>query len=82
MPPMRTAPCPAYEIGEFKGDSNIPVLAYNLYDAGTTNRASFVKDYVIVDKAGVKVALVGYIPDYSMDIMTAKIGSVRHRPEH
>ena len=64
---------PAYEIGEFKGDSNIPVLAYNLYDAGTTNRASFVKDYVIVDKAGVKVALVGYIPDYSMDIMTAKI---------
>ena len=64
---------PAYEIGEFKGDSNIPVLAYNPYDAGTTNRASFVKDYVIVDKAGVKVALVGYIPDYSMDIMTAKI---------
>lgn len=64
---------PAYEIGEFKGDSHIPVLAYNLYDAGTTNRASFVKDYVIVDKAGVKVALVGYIPDYSMDIMTAKI---------
>ena len=64
---------PAYEIGEFKGDSKIPVLAYNLYDAGTTNRASFVKDYVIVDKAGVKVALVGYIPDYSMDIMTAKI---------
>lgn len=64
---------PAYEIGEFKGDSNIPVLAYNLYDADTTNRASFVKDYVIVDKAGVKVALVGYIPDYSMDIMTAKI---------
>lgn len=63
----------AYEIGEFKGDSNIPVLAYNLYDTGTTNRASFVKDYVIVDKAGVKVALVGYIPDYSMDIMTAKI---------
>ena len=64
---------PAYEIGEFKGDSDIPVLAYNLYDAGTTNRASFVKDYVIVDKAGVKVALVGYIPDYSMDIMTAKV---------
>ena len=63
----------AYEIGEFKGDSDIPVLAYNLYDTGTTNRASFVKDYVIVDKAGVKVALVGYIPDYSMDIMTAKI---------
>ena len=64
---------PAYEIGEFKGDSDIPVLAYNLYDAGTENRASFVKDYVIVDKAGLKVAVIGYIPDYSMDIMAAKI---------
>ena len=64
---------PAYEIGEFKGDSDIPVLAYNLYDAGTDNRASFVKDYVIVDKAGLKVAVIGYIPDYSMDIMAAKI---------
>lgn len=64
---------PAYEIGEFKGDSDIPVLAYNLYDTGTENRASFVKDYVILDKAGLKVAVIGYIPDYSMDIMAAKI---------
>ena len=55
------------------GIPTVEALAYNLYDAGTTNRASFVKDYVIVDKAGVKVALVGYIPDYSMDIMTAKV---------
>lgn len=64
---------PAYEIGEFKGDSDIPVLAYNLYNTGTNNRASFVKDYVILDKAGLKVAVIGYIPDYSMDIMAAKI---------
>lgn len=64
---------PAYEIGDFKGDSDIPVLAYDLYNKGTDTRASFVKDYVILDKAGVKVAVIGYIPDYSMDIMAAKI---------
>ena len=64
---------PAYKIGEFSGDSDIPVLAYNLFDKGTTNRAAFVKDYVVVDKGGVTVAIVGYIPDYSMDIMAAKI---------
>ena len=64
---------PAYTIGEFSGDSDIPVLAYNLYDTGTTNRASFVKDYVVLNKAGLKVVVLGYIPDYSMDIMAAKI---------
>ena len=63
----------AYEIGEYKGDSDIPVLAYNLYDTGTTNRSSIVKDYTIVEKEGVKTAVIGYIPDYSMDIMAAKI---------
>ncbi len=64
---------PAYEIGSYKGDSDIPVLAYNIFDTGTTNRAGFVKDYVILDKAGLKVAVIGYVPDYSGDIMAAKI---------
>lgn len=32
-----------------------------------------MKDYVILDKGGVSVAVIGYIPDYSMDIMAAKI---------
>lgn len=72
---------PAYEIGEFKGDSDIPVLAYNLYKAGTTNRADFTKDYVVLDKAGYKVAVIGYIPDYSMDIMAAKINPYDIKPE-
>lgn len=64
---------PAYEVGSFTGDSSIPVLAYNLFDAGTTTHSSIVKDYVILDKDGVSVAVIGYIPDYSMDIMAAKI---------
>lgn len=67
------ATIPAYKIGDFTGDSDIPVLAYNLYDAGTTDRASIVGDYTILEKAGHKIAVIGYIPDYSGDIMAAKI---------
>lgn len=63
----------AYEIGSYKGDSSIPVLAYNLYDKGTTNRASFVQEYTVVEKGGYQIAILGYIPDYSAEIMAAKI---------
>lgn len=62
-----------YEIGSFKGDSNIPVLMYNLYNTGTKNRASFVQDYTVVEKAGYKVAILGYADDYRADIMAEKI---------
>lgn len=64
---------PAYELGEFTGDSDAPVLAYNLYDAGTNNRASFVQDYTILEKGGYKIAVIGYIPNYRMEIMASKI---------
>ncbi len=64
---------PAYEIGEFKGDSDIPVVTYNLQDASTGEPVSFLKDHVVVEKAGYKVAIVGYAEEYSKDIMTAKI---------
>lgn len=64
---------PSYEIGDYKGDSTIPVLAYDLIDNATGSRASFVQEYVILNKGGLKVAVIGYIPDYSMDIMAAKI---------
>lgn len=67
------ATMPAYKMGEFEGDSDIPVLAYNLYDAGTTNRAQFVGDYSILEKGGHKIAVIGYIPNYRGDIMAAKI---------
>lgn len=67
------ATIPAYKMGEFEGDSDIPVLAFNLYDAGTTNRAQIVDDYTILEKGGHKVAVIGYIPNYRGDIMAAKI---------
>ncbi len=62
-----------YSLGEFSADSTIPVLAYNLYYAGTKDRVDFAKDYVIVEKAGKRVALIGYISDFSSQVMTAKI---------
>lgn len=64
---------PAYTLGPFSGDPDIPILAGGLYEAGTKEPVGFAKDYVIVEKAGLRIALVGYIPDYSRDIMTEKI---------
>lgn len=64
---------PAYELGEFAGDPDIPILAGGLYDAASGERVGFTKDYVIVEKAGLRVALIGYIPDYSSDIITEQI---------
>ena len=67
------ATVPAYGIGDFKGDPDIPILASDLYDAETGERVDFTKDYVIVEKAGKRIALIGYIPDYTMSIMADKI---------
>ncbi len=65
----------AYAIGNFTGDSDISVLAYNLYYAGTKDRVSFAKDYVVVEKGGKRVALIGYISDFSSQVMTSKISA-------
>ena len=69
---------PAYEVpvaegNPIKGDSDIPVVCATLYDAETKERVGFTKDYAVVTKAGYTVLIVGYAPDYSSDIMTAKI---------
>ena len=63
---------PAYQLGAFSGDPDIPILASNLYDAATGERVAFTKDYVIVEKAGLRIALIGYIPDYLKSIMAEK----------
>lgn len=64
---------PPYSFGTYQGDSDIPVLACNLYDAGTDRRVNFTRDYTTVVKAGHKVAVIGWIPDYSRSIMASKI---------
>ncbi len=64
---------PAYALAEYSGDPDIPVLAGNLYDAETGERVNFTRDYTVVEKAGLRIVLIGYIPDYSTDIMTSRI---------
>lgn len=62
-----------YEIGTYKGDSDIPVLMSNLYDKGTDERVDFTQDYTVVDKADYKVAIIGWACDYSSDIKASLI---------
>ena len=68
---------PPYELGDRFGDPDVPVLASNLYDAGSGQRVPFTKDYVILEKAGKRIAVIGYIPDYHRDIMVSKIAPYR-----
>ena len=63
----------AYTFGDETYESEIPVLAYNLYYKGTKDRVDFAKDYVIVEKGGKRIALIGYISDFSSQVMTSKI---------
>ena len=62
-----------YVLGDYFGDDDAPVLASDLYDAQTGDRVAFTKDYTIVEKAGERVAVIGYIPDYRSDITTSLI---------
>ena len=62
-----------YVLGDYFGDAKTPILASNLYDATTGERVPFTRDYAIVEKAGMRIAVVGYIADYHKDIMSEKI---------
>lgn len=73
---------PHYTLGGQTRDSTIPILCCNIYEAGTYNRVGFTKDYVILDKLAaasdgstlpVRVAVVGYVNDYSSSIMGPRI---------
>ena len=62
-----------YEIGSYKGDSDIPVLMSNLYYKDSGERVEFTQDYTIVDKGDYKVVIVGWADDYSADIKASQI---------
>ena len=62
-----------YEIGSYKGDSDIPVLMSNLYYKDSGERVEFTQDYTIVDKGNYKVGIVGWADDYSADIKASQI---------
>ena len=63
-------------------DCTIPVLANNIYYAGTQTRVDFTQDYVILDKTAigsdgttkaVKIAVIGFAENYRSSIMPTKI---------
>lgn len=62
-----------YVLGDYFGDPKIPVLASNLYDAATGERVAFTQDYTVIEKAGLRIAVIGYIPEYSRSIITSRI---------
>ncbi len=62
-----------YVLGDYFGDEKTPILAPELYDAAIGERVPFTKDYAMVEKAGLRLAIVGYIPDYRESIMQEKI---------
>lgn len=65
---------PAYETSSLgKVDPTIPVVMANLYDAGTTNRVDFTKDYVMIEKGDYSVAVVGWTDEYTSDIKASQI---------
>ena len=68
---------PPYVLGDYVGDPKTPVLASGLYDAATGERVSFTKDYTVLEKAGKRIAVIGYIPDFRTKIMAEKIAPYR-----
>lgn len=65
------ASIPAYTLGEYNGNPSVPVLAADLYNKTNKRRTLTTKDYVVVDKGGCRIALIGYIPDYSSEVKSA-----------
>ena len=69
------ATLPAYKVGSFENNPDIPVICSDLYYADSGERTAFTQDYVVLEKAGCSICLIGYIPDYSNEIMTSKVSS-------
>ncbi|MBP5261168.1 MAG: 5'-nucleotidase C-terminal domain-containing protein [Clostridiales bacterium] len=65
------ATIPPYTMGDNTVDPDIPVLASNLYYSDSHERVEFTRDYTILDKAGYKIAVIGYIPDFSDSVSAA-----------
>lgn len=54
-------------------DSEIPIVMANLYNAGTTDRVDFTKDYAVIEKGDYTVAVVGWSDEYTSDIKASQI---------
>ena len=77
---------PDYTLNGTIHENRIPILCSNLYEAGTSNRVDFTRDYVILDKTAtasdgselpVKVAVIGYAVNYASSIMASRFENYR-----
>ncbi|MCD8053283.1 MAG: leucine-rich repeat protein [Lachnospiraceae bacterium] len=69
----------SYSVGDYEGDSEIPVIASNLYQNG--DKITFADDYIILEKSAVDedgnditvtIGIIGWVASYASDIMTAQ----------
>ncbi|MBO4461203.1 MAG: 5'-nucleotidase C-terminal domain-containing protein [Clostridiales bacterium] len=51
----------AYDFAGYKADPDTPVIASNLYYEGTSERVDFSRDYAVVEKAGKRIAVIGFL---------------------
>ena len=51
----------AYDYAGYKADPDTPVIASNLYYEGTSERVDFSRDYAVVEKAGKRIAVIGFL---------------------
>ena len=81
---------PHYTLAGTEHDSKIPILASNIYYAGTSDRVDFTQDYVILNKTAVspsgrtravRIAVVGYAATYASSIMASEIAPYTIRSE-
>lgn len=54
-------------------NSTIPVVAANIYLKSTGKLVDFAKPYVIIEREGKKIAVIGWADEYSADIMAERI---------
>lgn len=62
-----------YEVGGYEADPDIPILSSNVYYKKTGKRVEFTKDYCICEKGGIRIAVIGYIVDYSANMNQSRI---------
>lgn len=54
-------------------DSQIPMLACNIFVKETGKLVDFAKPYTIIERSGKKIAVIGWADEYSADIMAERI---------
>lgn len=58
-----------------KGDSKVPALACNIYKKGTNELVDYAQEYIIVEKSGVKIGIIGVVDEVTFPntILASKI---------